>query len=324
MTKDSPDSDSKGNLTIRVAVATVGIPLIVFFVMAGGFLLYAFILAVALLALREFYELSRIKGISPQVLPGMIFGGLLVTVFLHIRVRSIVAGMFMNFGIEIPYPSMTQVFLILYLVFVLLVLIVELFRKRKGAIENIAATILGPTYVGLFLGTVVGIRELFVPENIPLFRFLSVSGPVLPMDVEQEMYRWGGYTVVTVFAAIWMCDSAAYFAGKGFGRHLLFERVSPGKTWEGALAGLIFAVLTFVVGRAAVLPYMGLTTAIVCGGIVGVFGQLGDLTESLLKRDAGVKDSSALIPGHGGVLDRFDSLLFAAPLIFLYIDFIVF
>jgi len=322
--KNSPEDSHSGNLAVRVVVAALGIPLITFFTLTGGFVFLAFIMLVALLGLHEFYVLSRAKGISPQVLVGMIFGGVLVAAFSHLRIRSLIASGFLWFGIEIPYPTMTQLILILYILFVLLVLVIELFKNRQGAVVNIATTVFGPTYVALLFGTVVGLRELFVPENIPLYQYLSVRGMSLPVNVEADMYSWGGYTVMTVFAAIWFCDSAAYFAGRGFGRHKLFERVSPKKTWEGAVAGFIFAVLTFVVARAVVLPYMGIATAVVCGAIVGVFGQLGDLAESLLKRDAGVKDSSTLIPGHGGVLDRFDSLLFAAPLIFLYIDFVVF
>jgi phosphatidate cytidylyltransferase len=121
-----------------------------------------------------------------------------------------------------------------------------------------------------------------------------------------------------------VCDSAAYFVGRAFGRHTLFERVSPKKTWEGAIAGFFFAVGAFLLARFLVLPYLSVSDALICGTIVGLFGQIGDLAESLLKRDAGVKDSSQLIPGHGGVLDRFDSIMFVAPLIFLYLDFVVF
>jgi phosphatidate cytidylyltransferase len=130
--------------------------------------------------------------------------------------------------------------------------------------------------------------------------------------------------VLAVFIAVWMCDSAAYFCGRAWGKHKLFPRVSPNKSWEGAAAGFLAAVGAFMAARSLALPYMTPGTAVVCGIIVGVFGQAGDLAESLLKRDAGVKDSSALIPGHGGVLDRFDSLLFVSPLVFVYLDFIVF
>ena len=130
--------------------------------------------------------------------------------------------------------------------------------------------------------------------------------------------------MVSVFASVWVCDSAAYFVGRALGKHPLFKRVSPNKTWEGAIGGFVGAVAVFTVARFIALPYLSVVQAIVCGALIGLFGQVGDLVESLLKRSAGVKDSSALIPGHGGVLDRFDSLMFVAPLLFFYLEFIVF
>jgi phosphatidate cytidylyltransferase len=170
----------------------------------------------------------------------------------------------------------------------------------------------------------IGIRELFVPADFPVYAHFQVQGISIPPEVEETIYRWGGLTVLALFASIWICDSAAYFAGRAFGRHTLFERVSPKKTWEGALAGFVFAIAAFVAAKALFLPYLSYPSALVCGATVGCFGQLGDLAESLMKRDAGVKDSSALIPGHGGIFDRFDSLIFVSPLVFFYLDFIVF
>ena len=104
--------------------------------------------------------------------------------------------------------------------------------------------------------------------------------------------------------------------GRAWGRHRLAPGVSPGKSVEGAIAGLVAATLAAVVARAWFAPYLSLAAALLLGVLVGVFAQLGDLVESLLKRDADAKESSSLIPGHGGVLDRFDSILFAAPLVY--------
>ena len=312
------------NLTTRVLVALVGIPLILLLVLAGGFYFFLFVALVSALALREFYLLTRANGISPQIVTGMAFGFLLNAVFIHGRIQQVVLGSLQRAGVALPWPNMTQSFLILFLVFIPLIIALELFRIKGSAIANIAATIFGVAYVSFFFGALVGLRELFVPSDFPVYLHFHIPGPSVPDDVVATIDRWGSSTVLTVFASIWICDSAAYFAGRAFGRHKLFERVSPNKTWEGAVAGLVFAVAAFVLGKYLVLPYLGLRDAFVCGAIVGVIGQLGDLAESLLKRDAGVKDSSSLIPGHGGVLDRFDSLLFVSPIIYCYLDFVVF
>ncbi len=312
------------NLATRVLVALIGIPLILFLTLTGGFPFFLFIALISGLALHEFYRLSMKKGAEPHIALGILLGLCVNAVFLYSKLRDGILRTMLEMGYQLPMPSMAQAFLILFLVFVPMILVVELFRNRGSALLNVAATITGVVYVSCFLGTFIGIRELFVPEDFPVYLHFQVPGPSVPNDVSQTIYRWGGLTVIAVFASIWVCDSAAYFAGRAFGRHKLFPRVSPNKTWEGAVAGFVFAVATFLLARQLVLPYLSLLSAVACGVIVGLFGQIGDLIESLLKRDAGVKDSSALIPGHGGVLDRFDSLMFVAPLLYFYLDFIVF
>jgi phosphatidate cytidylyltransferase len=112
--------------------------------------------------------------------------------------------------------------------------------------------------------------------------------------------------------------------GAPLGKHKLFPRVSPQKSWEGAIAGFVFAIAAAVAAKYLVLTFLPLASAIVIGAIVGTIGQLGDLVESLLKRDAGVKDSSTLIPGHGGALDRFDSILLVTPCVYLYLHYALF
>ncbi len=312
------------NLTTRVIVAIVGIPLVVGTTVAGGAWFLALILVVSLLAQSEYYRLAEAKGVSPQTAVGLFFGACIVLTFFHARIQPTVVAAFHAHGMAIPFPTMSQTFLIVLLVFIPLVLAQELFRNRPQALANTAVTVAGVLYVPFFLGSLVGLRELFISGDFPITVYFPLTAHDIPADVEGTVYRWGGYTVLAVFASIWICDSAAYFAGRAFGRHKLFPRVSPNKSWEGAVAGFIGAVLTFMAARALALPYLTVVNAVVCGLIVGVFGQLGDLVESLLKRDAGVKDSSSMIPGHGGVLDRFDSLMFVAPLLFLYLDFIVF
>ena len=190
----------------------------------------------------------------------------------------------------------------LLIIIVLVVLLVELFRKKGSAIHNIGATLLGIMYPGLFTSALISIREIY--------------------STSADLYNQGGYIIIAVLASIWVCDSAAFFFGVRFGKHKLFPRISPKKSWEGAIAGFVFSVLIMIAAKFIVLEFLQWTTIIAFGIIVGIIGQIGDLVESMLKRDAGVKDSSALIPGHGGIFDRFDSLLYTAPVIFLYLKFV--
>ncbi len=189
--------------------------------------------------------------------------------------------------------------IILFIVFVLA--LIELFRKKGSAIINIGTSLLGIFYIGLFAAALFSIREFYPHIG--------------------EIYLRGGYLIISIFAAIWICDSAAYYGGTALGKHKLFPRVSPNKSWEGAVFGFIFAVITMVLAKIIVLNFLSLSTAIAVGIIIGIFGQIGDLIESLIKRDAGVKDSSAIIPGHGGIFDRFDSLLYTAPIILIYLKY---
>lgn len=290
----------------------------------GGFYFFGLMALISALALHEYYQLARKKGVKPQVVLGLVFGFCVSAVFIFDKLQYVVLSVAVGWGWAIPLPSMAQWFLILVLAFVPTIVLVELFRNKGSALMNTAVTVFGVFYIPLFLGSFIGLRELFVPADFPVFLYFDVHGIEIPAEIVKTIDTWGGYTVIAVFVSIWVCDSAAYFAGRAMGRHKLFPRVSPNKTWEGAVAGFAGAVAAFLIARELALPYMTMANAIVCGCIVGVFGQLGDMVESLLKRDAGVKDSSALIPGHGGVMDRFDSLILVAPLMFLYLDFMVF
>lgn len=274
------------NLTTRILVALVGIPLILLLTWAGGVYFFAFVALVSSLSLYEYYQLARAKGTQPQVTVGLLFGLCVMMAFMYNRLPF--------------FPLMPHWLLITVLLFVPAIFFIELFRGKASAMANVAMTLAGVLYVSLGLGSLVGLREL-----------PAVAG----VDV-------GASVVITIFASVWICDSAAYFVGMRFGRHKLLERVSPNKTWEGAVGGFIGAVIVFLVARDIGLQHLSVSNVLVSGCIVGIFGQIGDLVESLLKRDAGVKDSSSLIPGHGGALDRFDSIIFISPLMFLYLHFL--
>ncbi len=174
--------------------------------------------------------------------------------------------------------------------------IFELFRNKQSAIFNLGASLLGIFYIGLFSSTIISLREF-----------------------DQLNYNNGAYLIFAILASIWACDSAAFFVGSAIGKHKMFPRVSPKKSWEGAIAGFIFSIIVMVIAKYLALDFLTLTDSIIIGIIVGTIGQIGDLIESLFKRDAGVKDSSNLIPGHGGIFDRFDSLILTAPTVYLYL-----
>ena len=155
--------------------------------------------------------------------------------------------------------------------------------------------------------------------------YASLAFLSLPTSLMLFMYRSdlfglmsGAHLILLVFCLLWVNDSFAYLTGKLLGKHKLFPRISPGKTIEGSLGGLVFTVVAMVVFSHYV-NWLPKSAAAGMAAIAVVFGTLGDLCESMLKRQAGVKDSGKLIPGHGGILDRFDSVLFSVPFIFVYL-----
>ena len=188
-------------------------------------------------------------------------------------------------------PDMGISFIILFSLFV--IMIVRLFSPRpvEGSLEDISSTFLGIFYVALLLG----------------YQVALVSG----IDGK----RW----LFFMYIVIWASDTGAYYIGSALGKHKLYPKISPKKSIEGLVGGLLLAVGAALLYRAWFLSSMGTGEAVALGIILSGAGVLGDLAESLFKRGAGVKDSGSLIPGHGGVLDRLDSVLFAAPVLFYYL-----
>jgi phosphatidate cytidylyltransferase len=130
----------------------------------------------------------------------------------------------------------------------------------------------------------------------------------------------GKWYIFFLCVLIWAGDSVAMYVGRGIGRRKLAPTISPGKTWEGAVGGVVGCVLTAMLSSHVLVPHLSFWHSAVLGGIISVAAQISDLAESLIKRYAGVKDSGELIPGHGGILDRIDSILFAAPLLFYTVN----
>ena len=182
---------------------------------------------------------------------------------------------------------------------IILIMLIELFSNNKNATLNIASTFAGILFVPVLLGTAIDLRQFDLLMNTNLTFALTLS--------------------------VWACDSSAFIFGTLFGKKKIMPSVSPKKSWVGSISGAITSLLILYVfhNQGLLGDYFSLKDAMVIGLISGVFGQFGDFTESLLKRDVGVKDSGTLLAGHGGVLDRFDSLIFACPISYLYVHFIV-
>ena len=309
------------NLTPRVLVALVAIPSILWLTMLGGYFFFLLIAVISSLALYEFYGLAEAKAASPLKTLGLATGTIVNGVFVYERLQIDAYQFFLDhFNVHLSMFSQHQLLTVVMLKFILLALLIELFRTKGSPMINIATTILGVMVISLCFGTLILLREVF-PYGFPVYKYFATG---LTDDQQlAQINQWGWSTVIAVFAAIWICDTAAYFGGLTYGKHRLFERVSPKKSWEGAVFGFIFSVLTMVAAKMLALSYLAYHQAIVLGVLIGIFGQLGDLIESRFKRDAGVKDSSSLIPGHGGVYDRFDSLIYISPIVYLYINFVV-
>ncbi len=186
----------------------------------------------------------------------------------------------------------------------IVVSILELYRSRGSKYNNVSITLLGILYLAVLLSFFDAIRELPRELNLP--------------------YVTGGIWILTIFITVWFGDSAAYFVGNAVGKHKLAPKISPHKTIEGAVGGFLGMLLVPVLASLWFPTYLNLWESLGLGALCGVFGQYSDLTESMFKRDAGVKDSSSILPGHGGVFDRFDVLFLISPLIYLYLKYVVF
>jgi len=208
----------------------------------------------------------------------------------------------------------------------------ELFSLGAFAIAALAALDVLPRHCVIlelvicmlpFLLALFSVKDDF--RHLAAFAYGSMAYLSLPVSLMVFMYRpeffgvlSGPRLLLLIFALLWTNDTFAYLTGRLLGKHKLFPRISPGKTIEGSVGGLLFT-LAGVVVFSRYADWLSLEAAVGMGVIAVVFGTLGDLCESMLKRQAGVKDSGNLIPGHGGILDRFDSVLFAVPFVFVYL-----
>jgi phosphatidate cytidylyltransferase len=273
------------NTTVRVLVGIVGIPLIVTLALLGSNVFLVFCVIVSFLCMNEFYNLFEKPKHKPGILTGWI-GGLSFhkTVFLSISSLIVICFFFEDFN---------YVFILYFLMFVYLI-VDEVFKHEKH-FEAIGTWLLSIVYIS----TPFGLMSL--------------------MNSTKFVDMFGANYAIIVMALVWVSDTFAFFGGKTFGRHKLAERISPKKTWEGSIFGFVFTLIAGILVKAFWYTGFSYSHILLISLIAGVFAQIGDLFESHLKRSVQIKDSSQLIPGHGGFLDRFDSLLFAVPAVYIYL-----
>ena len=272
----------------RVTTAAVGVPLLVLAIWFGAPWLTILIAAAALGGTYEFYHMANFDRREPLIYLGLLWALALV---LSPHYRS---------------PDVLPIVITAAMLISLICLLCRPSKER--AFHNWAWTIVGALYVGWMLSYWLSLRGL---ENSPEYG-----------------RNWVYLAMLTTFAN----DTGAFFIGRARGKHKLAPAISPSKTWEGAIGGLMCAILGAVV-IATVLNLISLKLGspfvfkywqiVLLGFLVSLFAQLGDLVESLLKRNTGAKESGNLLPGHGGILDRFDSLIFVGAVAYYYVIWVV-
>lgn len=294
-------------LTKRVAVAAIGIPVAIGLFWLGGIWFFLAVVVISLGSLIEFINIAEKKEIhiDKKLLIGLSF--IMQAIAYYLYSSSKLSLVFPVTGIFIMFST-------------LVLLTSKLFSAKCKSIESVFVGIGGMIYLPFMMLSLYFLREfnLFL-LNAQVFDInLPMMNDFFGLLSSMQNHHWFWF-VLLMFSGVWVCDSGAYFLGKAFGKHKLLERVSPKKTIEGAVGGFLCSAIWFSGLAAVLLPQIPIIDSILMGLIIGIVGQIGDLAESQLKRDAGVKDSSNLLPGHGGLLDRFDSIIFVAPSIFIYL-----
>ena len=255
----------------------------------SGWVFAVIFLVITILGLWEFYGLITSETCHPQKHYG-IFAG--ISIYVATAIICLVPW---SLNIDQLWLAFIPFLLPIPLFFISF--IIEIYRKKPNPVVNISMTTLGFFYIALPFSVLI----YFTRSDV--LHFLGM--PVI---------------LVGYFTFTWIYDTAAYLYGKQFGKHKFFERISPKKTWEGTIAG---AVVTLVAafGFHFLVPALPLADWLALAFMVVFFGTNGDLVESLFKRSLNIKDSGTILPGHGGILDRFDTMLISAPFVFLYFFF---
>jgi phosphatidate cytidylyltransferase len=302
-------SASSSELAKRVLVGVVAAPIAIGIVLAGGAALAALLAVVAALAAWELFRIANASGLRPLADVGVLIAGVIPLV-VHAHFLGLYAG----------EPPLSGTSLAVLAMLVLLAAAVWARGVNGKPLGAVAVTAFGAFFVGGTLSYAYALR----------YSDYTFGDAALRLAGHNVNVPSGALVLILPLVLTWASDIGAFAVGRTIGSHRLIPAVSPGKSVEGAIGGLVTSILiswlyvTTLLHPATSLALRGgVFGALLFGAIISAVAQLGDLTESLLKREAGVKDSSALIPGHGGVLDRVDSLLFVLPVAYVLLGLMV-
>ena len=267
-----------------------------------------------------YWKISNMKENIIRLLSGLLYVSILVVSVFSSEFAF--TTLFLLFGLICLRELQRLLRLRSILGYLLLIALFYIFSYARLSPYGTIALLLITIFVNLFL-----VKDLLIVHKIPLFEkkkyviviFYLIASLIFLTLIPSYSGDFTPEMVVGVFSLIWINDTFAYLVGKNFGKKKLFERISPNKTIEGFLGGLFFAVLggyaLYLITDMLTLPiWLGLAV------IMSIFGTLGDLIQSKFKRQAGVKDSGTLMPGHGGLFDRLDSIIFASPFVYAYLQ----
>ena len=271
----------------RLLISLIGIPLLLYIIAKGGFLFFALVVIISIVSINEFYNFPKFS-----IGPITRFFGVISCILIALNYSTVYTP-----TEYLPYINKDLIIISLIIAFILYIMI-ELLIPNRRLIETIFYTVFGVIYIPFLLCSLIAISD---------FDHLN-----------------GSRFTLLLFVTVWMADSAAYFVGNAFGRTKMIESISPKKTIEGFIGGYIGSLLcVFIFTYFELINYSLTTLQIILLSIsIGIFGQLGDFFESMIKRNYKIKDSSNLLLGHGGFLDRFDSIIISSPLIFIFLRFI--
>lgn len=285
----------KKELLKRVLTAIIAIPIAVGVLYFGGIALAVAAVILSSICIYEYFNLF--KHINQKVFKYSAYtinAALIIGLYIILTQSGLEKAGYMFFLALMPIFLFTAA--------------LSLFNKDKHPLNSFSASLSYIPYITLPFMALVILRLLY---NSKLSFYTDFD--LLLNNLFCAKF------VISVFAAIWIGDSAAYFTGKNIGKHKLFKSVSPNKSWEGSIANLLFTVLGLYLIKTFFFTEFPDVHIIIIGLLISISGQIGDLFESKLKRHALIKDSSSILPGHGGFLDRLDSTLFVMPIVLLYI-----